>query len=47
MMNSSIILSPSRDKSSEIMKAIKNIREVRQQMNDFKNQGGKGDAERS
>lgn len=30
-----------RDKSSEIMKAIKNIREVRQQMNDFSARAGK------
>src|SRR5436190_1012690 len=30
-----------RDKSSEIMKAIKNIREVRQQMNDFSSRVGK------
>jgi photosystem II stability/assembly factor-like uncharacterized protein len=30
-----------RDKSSEIMKAIKNIREVRQQMNDFSTRVGK------
>lgn len=30
-----------RDKSSEIMKAIKNIREVRQQMNDFNARMGK------
>jgi hypothetical protein len=30
-----------RDKSSEIMKAIKNIREVRQQMNDFSARVGK------
>ena len=32
-----------RDKSSEIMKAIKNIREVRQQMNDFSERVGKED----
>lgn len=32
-----------RDKSSEIMKAIKNIREVRQQMNDFSESVGKED----
>ena len=32
-----------RDKSSEIMKAIKNIREVRQQMNDFSARVGKND----
>lgn len=31
-----------RDKSSEIMKAIKNIREVRQQMNDFSARVGRG-----
>jgi len=31
-----------RDKSSEIMKAIKNIRELRQQMNDFSSRVGKG-----
>src|SRR6185436_17391670 len=30
-----------RDKSTEIMKAIKNIREVRQQMNDFSSRVGK------
>ncbi len=32
-----------RDKSSEIMKAIKNIRELRQQMNDFSARVGKDD----